>query len=79
MTDSVFTFEEVPLQRGLRWFVRRGAKPHLMRGFKSKAEASTWIEGLGRRLDWRAGFVFRLRGDCVDMEIVNRVGEIAKI
>lgn len=50
----------------------------LTRGFSSKGAASEWIDAFDRRLDWRAGFVFRLRGDNVDMTIVNRAGEKAR-
>jgi hypothetical protein len=77
MSESIFTYEEVPLGTGLRWFVKRGPKIVLSRGFASKADASAWIAELGERLDWRAGFVFRLRGDNTDMEIVNRHGIVA--
>lgn len=47
------------------------------RGFRSKLDAENWISNLGS-LDWRAGFVFRLRGDSVDTEIVDRNGVIAR-
>lgn len=78
MSNSVFNFDEVPLGSGLRWFLKRGPKTVLTRGFASKSDASAWINSLGPRLDWRAGFVFRLRGDSMDMEIVNRHGTVAK-
>jgi hypothetical protein len=49
------------------------------RGFKSKDEASSWIDGLGCRLDWRAGFVARLRGEDTNIEIVYRQGQVALV
>lgn len=79
MPDSTFSFDEVPVQDRCRWFVRRGAKTRFDRGFRSKAEVSAWIEAMGRRLEWRAGFVFRLRGDTMDIEIVDRLGVVAKV
>ncbi len=77
MDAELFSFEEVPLQDKCRWFVRRGATTKFNRGFRSKDEANGWINALGRRLDWRTGFVFRLRGDGVDMAIVDRRGAVA--
>lgn len=78
MSKPLFSFEEVPKQAGARWFIRRGPKTNLMRGFKTKADASTWIDGLGHRLDWRVGLTFRLRGDTTEMSVVDRLGEEAK-
>lgn len=72
---NLFEFHEVPQQKFARWFVRRGAKTKFDRGFKSKAEASAWIESLGKRLDWRVGYLFQLRGDNQTMEIVDRLGK----
>lgn len=79
MSESLFSFDDVPDQKGIRWFVQRGEDQNFSRGFKSKSEASEWINDLGRRLDWRAGFHFRLRGDKFDMKIISRSGEVAKI
>ena len=69
-----FSFAEVPLQDRCRWFLRRGAKTAYNRGWRTKQEVRDWIESLGRRVDWRVGFVFMLRGDNEQMEIVNRKG-----
>ena len=77
MDAKQFSFEEVPLQDKCRWFVRRGATTKFNRGFRTKVEADGWINAFGCRLDWRAGYVFRLRGEDVDMAIVDRRGEVA--
>lgn len=77
--SSVFSFDEVPDQHRARWFVSRGSTADLTRGFSSKKAASDWIDGLGRRVDWRAGYVFRFRGDNVDMSIVDAGGNLAKV
>ena len=77
MPDTLFSFQEVPLQDKCRWFLRRGATTKFNRGFRSKSDADAWIDAMGRRLDWRAGYVFRLRGDSVDMAIVDRRGTVA--
>lgn len=76
-SEPAFRWEWVPLQPRCRWFVQRGATTKFERGFRSKQEASNWINSLGSALIWRAGFTFRLRGDDIDMYIVNRVGQLA--
>lgn len=76
-TSSVFDLSEVPQQPRPKWFVQRDSAVDLTRGFSSKKEADTWITDFGRRLDWRAGYVFRLRGDTADMTIVDRTGKKA--
>ncbi|WP_321820731.1 MULTISPECIES: hypothetical protein [unclassified Burkholderia] len=68
----------IPVQKRCRWFVRQGATTHFMRGFRSKGDASNWIDAFGSSLDWRAGFRFRLKGDAQDIEIVDRQGRIAQ-
>lgn len=73
-----FNFACVPLQRNCRWFVSRGATVNYERGFRSKQGASDWINAFGERLDWRAGFTFKLKGDSTHMEIVSRKGDVAK-
>ena len=73
-----FNYTSVPLQGNCRWFVRRGEIVKYGRGFRSKQDASHWIEAFGERLDWRAGFTFKLKDDSIHMEIVNRQGELAK-
>lgn len=79
MENEYFSVSEVPEQKGCRWFLKRGDYPvDFARGFRSKAEASQWIDEMGRRLDWRSGYTFRLRGDDCSMDIVDRRGVRAK-
>lgn len=77
LNKPAFSFAEVPQQKRCRWFVRRGASTRFDRGFPSKSDASNWIDAFGSRLDWRAGFLFRLRGDDTDIEIIDRAGNRA--
>lgn len=63
---------------GLRYFIKRGATTWSSVGFRTKRDASDWINSHGDALEWRAGFVFRLRGDGRDVDIVNRRGELAR-
>lgn len=63
---------------GLRWFIRRGPTTWFNRGFRTKERASAWISSHGDALDWRAGYVFRLRGDARDIAIVDRSGNVAR-
>ena len=79
MSADSFTFAYVPQQDRCRWFVRDGAKTMFDRGFRSKDGASSWIDNFGRRLDWRAGFVARLRDDDNNIEIVGRKGQIVTL
>ena len=74
MMESKFSFDEVPQEPRARWFVKRGAKTQYDRGFATKDSANAWINAFGRRLDWRAGYSFQLRGDAVEMSIVGRLG-----
>ncbi len=77
--SPLFSMAEVPTQSGARWFLERQGQVYTAGGFRSKSEASDWIDSLGRsRLDWRAGFVFKLRGDVGEMKIVDRHGVVAK-
>jgi hypothetical protein len=62
-------------QKGNRWFVQYGARTYYNKGFRSKAEADEWITSHGRGIDWRVGYLFRLRGDDCDVRIVNKHGE----
>ena len=78
LNKPLFSFAEVPQQLRCRWFVRRGATTRFDRGFRSKGDASNWINAFGSRLDWRVGFLFRLRGDDADIEIVDRQGNRAQ-
>jgi hypothetical protein len=78
----IFSVQNAPVTTGARWFVRQGGKNgqvELGKGFASKKQASEWINDFGGKLDWRAGFVFRLKGDTVDSEIVDRAGKRATV
>lgn len=74
----LFDPESVPQQPGCRWFIKRDDTLLLDRGFRTKTEASEWINQLDYRLDWRVGFTFKLRGEATVMQIVNRSGESPK-
>lgn len=78
MAIRPFSCGEVPKQTRCRRFVRRGAATHFDRGFRAKGDASNWIDSMGTRQDWRAGFTFRLRGDDTDIAIVDRKDNVAK-
>ena len=72
-------WEMLPPRRNYgRWFVRYGARTWFDRGFRSKEQASQWIEELGESVDWRVGYMFRLKGHEFDASIVNRRGEVCK-
>ncbi|MFQ2238154.1 hypothetical protein ACK32R_20925 [Aeromonas dhakensis] len=73
-----FNFEMVPKQNGCRWFLRKDGHTRYDRGFRSKKEASDWINALDRLLDWRTGYTFALRGSSVIFHIVDKKGNIAK-
>lgn len=77
MSFKPFSFNEVPMQARCRWFVRRGTTTHYDRGFRAKGDASNWVDAMGCRLEWRSGFAFKLRGDDVEMHIVDRQGNRA--
>ena len=63
---------------GLRWFIKHGATTLFNRGFRTKALASGCINDHGHAIDWRFGYLFRLRGDERDIEIVDRRGNVAR-
>lgn len=63
---------------GLRLFIRYGTTTWYSVGFKTRLEASEWIDSHGRALDWRVGYLFRLRGDSKDIQIVKCNGEALK-
>jgi hypothetical protein len=76
--DDPLKIQNIPLKpKGCRWFVKRSATTWFNRGFRSKSDASNWINGHGPALDWRSGFVFRLKGCDEDIEIVDRTGKRA--
>ena len=52
---SLFTLSSVPLQKGCRWFLTKGASTKYDRGFRSKEEANGWITSFWDALDWLAG------------------------
>lgn len=69
-----FSFSWVPeAPKGARWFVRYGPTTKFTRGFRTKAEASRWINELDH-LDWRVGYMFRLKGDEYEVCVVSRKG-----
>ena len=71
--------QDLIVEKGARWFLKQGENTlSVDKGFKSKSDASEWVDSLGRSLDWRAGYVFRLRGSREDLKIVNRVGNLAR-
>jgi len=63
---------------GLRWFIRRGGVVLVNKGFRTKGAASAWIDSHGYALDWRVGYLFRLRRDPRDVVIVDRSGAVAR-
>lgn len=71
--------QEFVSEKGCRWFLRVGATTTFSKGFKSKKAASEWISSLGYKLDWRVGYLFRLKGSSYDCEIVDRRGNKAII
>jgi hypothetical protein len=60
-----------------RWFVKRGASTNFDCGFRSKKEASDWIDS-HENLDWREGFTFRIKGRDTFYSIVDRYGQTPK-
>jgi len=76
--SDLFHIDEVPQIASPRYVLKRGDSLVLTHGFRSKAAASDWINNLGHRLDWRVGFVFKLRGDTVNMAFVDRNGAAVK-
>lgn len=63
--------------KGARWFLLRGGKHYMTKGWRSLADASAWIDSHGDELDWRVGYHFRLKGDHTTNVIVNKHGEPA--
>ena len=78
MSSAALRIGDADRGPGLRWFIRRGASTYYNFGFRTKARANAWIELHGGALDWRAGYIFRLVGDPVDVEIVSRYGKVAQ-
>ncbi|WP_241294359.1 hypothetical protein [Burkholderia stabilis] len=74
---SALNVNAIPTQKRCRWFVRQGSMTYFSGGFRSKGDASNWINAFGSSLDWRSGFRFRLKGDATDIEIVDRHGRVA--
>lgn len=58
----------------LRYFVMLGALPEFTCGFVNKQAADQFISQSSRYfgLDWRAGWVWRVRGLQIDLSIVDR-------
>ena len=61
-----------------RWFLSSNGVMDQSRGFVSKKYASLWINSLGYELDWRAGYIFRLKDANQDIEVVSSKGARAK-
>jgi hypothetical protein len=74
VSSALFSDDEVPVRAKAKLSLKRGGDVIADRGFGSKKEAHLWIESMGRRLDWRAGYIFRLRGLNQDLEIIDREG-----
>ena len=69
--------QEITRKTRARWFVKHGHRTYFSRGFRSKADASAWIDSHGDDLDWRVGYHFRLKGERTTTYIVDRNGEPA--
>jgi len=71
-------FELVPLQNHCRYFIRYQATTKFNRGFKSKKEINKWLKNLFEKysLEWRVGYLIKLR--CLDseFEILDKRGKI---
>lgn len=75
---DVFPWDKLPEPKSnVRWFLRRGDRTELIRGFRSKTEASAWIDR--QNIEWRVGFLFRIKWDGEDAMIVDRRGIQAPI
>ncbi len=71
-------YDDAPkAEKGTRWFLRHGAKTKYTHGWKTKADASDWINS--QSLEWRAGFVFRRHDDPHSSEIVSRNGKLPAV
>jgi len=84
-SSDVFNHDELPNEPRKRWFVRSestsdGSQGTVIgnKGFASKESASQWIDNLGWRLDWRAGFLFHIKGSRCNLRIVDRHGREPK-
>jgi hypothetical protein len=64
-----------------RYFVRTGAHTCFENGFSNKDQAAQFIKEAQAEygLDWRVGWLFRLRGIVYDLEIVDRAGNAPKV
>ena len=71
-----FLHEHASPPPGLRYFVRVGATTRGDRGFRSLDAADAFLVRAiaAHGLDWRVGWLVRLRGLEVDVEIVDRKG-----
>ncbi len=76
--DIVQIKQKLPVGKGLRWFLAVDGSIVEGHGFTSKTAASEWIYAFGEYLDWRAGFVFRIKGLNVNLEIVDKTGKRAR-
>ncbi|MEJ6003866.1 hypothetical protein [Paucibacter soli] len=74
---QLIRFDEIKQLPRPRLFVQVGGVPRWDKCFPSKAVASAWIDSHGSDLDWRVGFLFRLKGLDRDIEIVDSAGRRA--
>ena len=61
--------ETIKKQNRCRYFLRHGPRTYMDRGFRSKDEIEFWIRSF--RLDWRVGYLFHIRGEDFDSQIVS--------
>ena len=55
----------------IRWFIKYGDET-LDVGFFTKSDVDDWIRK--HDIEWRAGYLFRIKGDNKDLEINNKDG-----
>lgn len=76
---TTLDLETIPKQIGCRWFLRLGMDMKNTitdRGFKTKKEATQWIES--HNYEWRKGYMFKLYNNK-PMYIVSRNGKEATV
>jgi hypothetical protein len=60
-----------------KWFLRTNNITISAKGFTTKLYAALWIESLGDRVDWRDGYVFRLKDGVENIEVISIDGQAA--
>ncbi len=65
---------------GARWFIRRGPTTSYAEGFRTLDDAQKQIDHHKslRKLIRQYGYTYRVKGDAIPREIVNRLGELAQ-